>query len=76
VTAAQGNSGTSGEGDQGVHLQYKVDLSNPTPESLEAIKNELVQKIAQNIEAEQRGLEETEEMRHDRHYSIHSSDPA
>jgi ABC-type Fe3+-citrate transport system substrate-binding protein len=75
VTASQG-SGNQGGDNQGVHLQYKVDLSNPTPESLEAIKNELVQKIAQNIDAERRGLEETEEMRHDRHYSIHSSDPA
>lgn len=61
----------------GVHFEYKVDLSDPTRESLENIKNDLVRKIAENVQAEQEGLGDVQlEMRssHDRHYSIHSRD--
>ena len=78
MTTAEGNgSDLPEDASTGVHLEYKVDLSNPTPESLDAIKNELVQKIAANIDAEREGLAGgTEEMMrsHDRHYSIHSRD--
>lgn len=61
----------------GVHFEYKVDLSDPTRESLENIKNDLVRKIAENVRAEQEGLGDVKRMMlssHDRHYSIHSRD--
>ncbi len=63
-----------------VHLEYKIDLSNPTSEGLESIKNDLTRKIAENVAAEQQGLGgggglEADAMpTHDRHYSIHSRD--
>lgn len=59
-----------------VHFQYNVDLSNPTAQSLDAVKNDLVQKIANNVARELRELHAihpTLESEHDRHYSIHGS---
>lgn len=66
-----------GTSNKGVHFQYNVDLSNPTPSSLEAVKNDLVKKITNNVAKELKDLEGAHpEMMssHDRHYSIHSKD--
>ena len=72
------------DSEAGVHFEYKVDLANPTAESLDGIKNELVRKIAENVKAEHENLARSggkdrdgsqDLMRnHDRHYSIHSKD--
>ena len=66
-----------GSAGRGVHFQYNIHLSNPTPEALEQIRNDLVEKITSNVAKEldelQGGTEEALPT-HDRHYSIHSRD--
>jgi len=54
----------------GAHFECKVDLSNPTPESLDAIKSDLIRKIAEDVSHElQQGERDVAIMEHDRHYS-------
>jgi hypothetical protein len=61
---------------KGVHFQYNIDLSDPTPDALEKIRNDLVEKITSNVAKELDELQGAEEAMstHDRHYSIHSRD--
>lgn len=63
--------------ESGVHFEYKIDVSKPTPNALEKIKNDLIRKIGENVRAEQQdegGIHRDQRMDHDRHYSIHSRD--
>ena len=71
-----GGGGGKGQPDK-VHLGYVVDLENPTEESLQAIKNEIVERISRSVAEEGDRLKKVDPsmMRdtHDRHMSIHSS---
>jgi hypothetical protein len=64
------------EGGGAFHVEYRIDLPNPTDSSLDDIKNKVVENIARAVEEEKerRKAGETEELlSHDHHYSIHDS---
>jgi hypothetical protein len=74
---AVSEQGQSSEG-SAFHVEYRIDLPNPTDESLDDIKNKVVENIARAVEEEKerRKAGETEERMlasHDHHYSIHDS---